>query len=107
MATVEMPTGVQTAMAPDWGRLIMTLSSCIYWALTVIRFSAKSPLSLTSCLPLTLGADVSSGCMAVYNKTPQTGWLKQQKSIFLESIFLAEINVLRVLVSSEVFHSGL
>ena len=65
MATVEMPTGVQTAMAPDWGRLIMTLSSCIYWALTVIRFSAKSPLSLTSCLPLTLGADVSSGCMAV------------------------------------------
>ena len=52
-------------MAPAWGRLIMTISSCIYWALTVIRFSAKTPLSLTSCPPLSLGADVSSGCMAV------------------------------------------
>lgn len=65
MATVEVPTGVQTAMAPDWGRLIMTISSCIYWALPVIRFSAKSPLSLASCPPLTLGADDSSGCMAM------------------------------------------
>ena len=75
---------------------------------TGYKVSATNHFSKTSSEQVNLERNsVELACHSCYNKTPQTGWLKQQKSIFLESIFLAEINVLRVLVSSEVFHSGL
>ena len=75
---------------------------------TGYKVSATNHFSKTSSEQVNLERNsVELACHSCYNKIPQTGWLKQQKSIFLESIFLAEINVLRVLVSSEVFHSGL
>ena len=71
------------------------------------KVSATNHFSKTSSEQLNFERkSVELVCHSCYNKIPQTGWLKQQKSVS-PIIMEAGINVLRALLSSEFFHSGL